>query len=83
MRISGGGLGRGYGGVQQEGHDRGHAGGGGEDASIENGEGGEESERSTSTTLTSAGGSAEVCSLYVHPLHCIVLYVQYLYLSIN
>ena len=68
-RISGGGLGRGYGG-QQGGHDGGLAGGGGggEDASIETGEGGEESERST--TLTSAtGGSAEVCTLYnVRPL---------------
>ena len=53
-RIPGGGLGRGYGG-QQGGQQGGHDGGLGEDGSIANGGGGGETERSTSTALTSAG----------------------------
>ena len=62
-RLSGGGGDLGYGG-QQGGNQQGQLGGrdgrlgvGGEDTSIANGGGGEETERSTSTALTSAGRS--------------------------
>ena len=66
-RISGGKLVQGYGGPQggqQGGQQGGHDGRLGEDGSIVNGGGGEETERSTSTVLTSAGWSKNKTTLW-------------------